>query len=261
MTDIALRNSLIAASVNKAAIERVSNRLPDLIERTRAFDRQNSQTTLSMMTLTMLNGSSPHRMARQVLAEIERRRLALSEAQVGHAETHAEIEVLSAEEPSPVRDAKLRHKTTNLALMESKINGAVKDIAVLIDAFDNIAAANGIDGGDEAAFEAAEKRHHVRRGFELLYRNMIERGRPGESAIEYLTQFGVHVQIAAAEVAGYITFTEKRIANGERMTAADLEHFFDQMADKYVHCADEAAVRMFGKADFASKDYMMRGDF
>ena len=247
--------------LNKPALQRVLTRLPELINKTRAFDRQNSQTTLGMMTLTMLNGQSPHRMVRQVLAEIERRRLALSEAQVSHAELQEEIAALTDEAASSLRDAKLRHKTNNLALMESKINGAVKDIAVLIDAFDNVVATHNIDGGDEAAFEEAEKRHHVRRAFELLYRNIIERGRPAESAIEYLTQFGVHVQIAAAEVTGYITFTEQRIAQGERMTAADLESFLDQMADKYVHCSDEAATRMFGKAEFASKDYMMRGDF
>lgn len=95
-------------------------------------------------------------------------------------------------------------------------------------------------------------------GFELLYRNMIDRGRPEESAIEYLQQFGVHPQIAAAEVNGYIMYMNQKIRTGEKISSITLENFLDEMSVKYLFCADEASENLFGKSDFTNKDYMLR---
>jgi len=243
---------------NQAAVARVTEKLPELTTKTQAFDRSNSQTTLNMMTLTMMNGQSPMRMLRQVLAEVEQRKMALAEAQLSHAKLLAEIETLNAKAPTPVVEAELRLKYFSQSMIESKVNGAFKDIAVLIDAYENIKAEHGIDDWDETTYEAEEKKHHIRRGFEFLYRNLIQFGRPQEVTIEYLQQYGVHVQVALAEVSGYITVVEDRITRGERPTGSDMEDFFDQMATKYSHCADDASKRMFGKPDFTNPEYMLK---
>ena len=81
-------------NINEAAVEKVSQYLPELDTKTKAFGSQNSQTTISMMTLTMLGGQSPFRMLRQILAEVEKRKGALSESQVTHAKMVREIEKL-----------------------------------------------------------------------------------------------------------------------------------------------------------------------
>ena len=67
----------IAKRIPKGALEKVTQRLPEIAAKTEAFGRNNSQTTLSMMTLTMMTGQSPHRQIRQILAEIERKQTAL----------------------------------------------------------------------------------------------------------------------------------------------------------------------------------------
>ena len=84
-----------ADKINAAAVAKVNKHLPELEQKTRAFDRNNSQHTLSLMTLTMLNGQSPMRMMRQIMAEVEKRKSALAEAQVNHAKTTQEIEELA----------------------------------------------------------------------------------------------------------------------------------------------------------------------
>ena len=63
--------AISADKINAAAVAKVNKHLPELAEKTRAFDRQNSQTTLSLMTLTMMTGHSPYRMMRQIMAEVE----------------------------------------------------------------------------------------------------------------------------------------------------------------------------------------------
>ena len=244
-------------NINTHAVEKVNRFLPELDEKTRAFDRNNSQTTLTMMTLTMMTGQSPYRMMRQIMAEVEKRKGALVEAQVKHARVLKEIEKLQDSEDT-VLQAKYRQKCVNIVTMESKINGSFKDIATLIDAYNNIKEKNGIEDWDEQAFEKEEKKHHVRRGFELMYRNLLDGGRASTSTIEYCQQYGVHPQVCLTEVSGYLQYTTERIANNDLPHANDLEEFLDEMADKYYLNADKTAERLFGKADFANNDYMYK---
>ena len=244
-------------NINQVAAARVAEKLPEIDKATRAFDRNNSQTTLSMMTLTMLNGHSPYRMLRQITAEVEKRKMALSEAQVSHAKQRVKILELEGED-DPVSEAELKAARHGLVMMENKINGSIKDIATLIDSYENIKAKNNIDEWDEEAFEREEKRHHVRRGFELMYRNLMDGGRASTSTIEYMQQYGVHPQVAMTEVSGYLKYTAQRIANHELLHSNDLEEFLDKMADKYYQNADKTAERIFGKADFINPEYMLR---
>ena len=246
-----------SANINKHAVEKVNRYLPELDEKTRAFDRGNSQSTLAFMTLTMMTGQSPYRMMRQIMAEVEKRKGALAEAQVNHAKHLKEIERLQ-DETDPLLQAKYRQKCVNISLMESKINGSFKDIATLIDAYNNIKEANGIEDWDEVAFEKEEKKHHVRRAFELMYRNLFNTGRSSESTVEYCQQFGLHPQVCMTEVQGYLQYTAERIQNKDYPHANDLEEFLDEMAEKYHTNPDKTSERLFGKADFATDDYMYK---
>ena len=244
-------------NINAHAVEKVNRYLPELDEKTKAFDRKNSQTTLAMMTLTMMTGQSPYRMMRQIMAEVEKRKGALAEAQVNHAKHLKEIERLE-DSDDPVLQAKYRQKCVGLSTMEQKINGSFKDIATLIDAYNNIKEAHGIDEWDEVAFEKEEKKHHVRRAFELMYRNLFNTGRSSESTVEYCQQFGLHPQVCMTEVQGYLQYTAERIQNQDYPHANDLEEFLDEMAEKYHTNPDKTSERLFGKADFATDDYMYK---
>lgn len=250
-------SAMTDSKINLPAVAKVNEYLPELTEKTRAFDRNNSQHTLALMSLTMLNGQSPMRMMRQIMAEVEKRKMALAEAQVNHAKLVVEIQELQSK-GDPVSLAELRHKSFSLEMMESKVNGAFKDIATLIDAYNNIKAKHGIDDWDEVAFEKEEKRHHVRRGFELMYRNLLEGGRAQTATIEYLQQYGVHPQVSLTEVSGYIQYVASQIKDGKLPHANDLEEFLDQMADKYCINVDATSERLFGKSDFVNPEYMLR---
>jgi len=246
-------------NINEKAVEKVTQYLPELDTKTKAFGSQNSQTTISMMTLTMLGGQSPYRMLRQILAEVEKRKGALSESQVGHAKLVREIKKLEDQTDDPVQAAKYRKACVSITTLEQKINGSFSDIATLIDAYNNIKETRGIsDEWDEESFENAEKQHHVRRCFEMMYRNLLDGGRVSTSTIEYMQQFGVHPQICQKEVAGYIAYCDDRITQGEILHANDLEDFLDEMGEKYWEGADKTSERLFGKKDFANKDFMYK---
>ena len=155
-----------------------------------------------------------------------------------------------------VEEAKVIKLKHTITMIENKANGSLKDIAILMDAYDSLKKNNDIDNWSEVDFEQEETAHHIRRGFELLYRNLIEYGRGKEGTLEYLQQYGVHVQLAIAEVSGYIELVNAMIESGERMTSLHLEDFLDEMKDKYSSNADKVSKRLFGKVDITNKEYM-----
>ena len=207
------------SKINPKAVALVNEFLPELDEKTKFFDRGNSQSTLSMMSLTMLNGHSPHRLLRQVLAETETRKMALAEAQVTHAKALEKIEKLQdklfLDPDNNVLNAKLRAAYVGIESMESKINGSFKDIATLITAYNNVKKNYNIDNWTEEEFENSEKKHHVRRGFELMYRNLMDGGRASTATIEYMQQYGIHPQVGHTEVSGYIGAVNELIKNNQ----------------------------------------------
>ena len=248
------------SKINPQAVALVNEYLPELDEKTKFFDRNNSQSTLAMMSLTMLNGHSPMRMMRQVLAETEKRKMALAEAQVSHAKALRNIEKLQDklfnDPDNNVLSAKLRAAFVNIEMMESKINGSFKDIATLINAYNNLKEAHGVEDWSEEEFEESEKRHHVRRGFELMYRNLMDGGRASTSTIEYMQQYGVHPQVGLTEVQGYIKIVNDMISRKQIPHSNHLEDFLDEMAEKYYKETDKTTQRIFGKDNIINPEIM-----
>ena len=248
------------SKINPQAVALVNEYLPELDEKTKFFDRNNSQSTLAMMSLTMLNGHSPMRMMRQVLAETEKRKMALAEAQVSHAKALRNIEKLQDklfnDPDNNVLSAKLRAAFVGIEMMESKINGSFKDIATLINAYNNLKENHGVTDWSEEEFEESEKRHHVRRGFELMYRNLMDGGRASTATIEYMQQYGVHPQVGLTEVQRYTKTVSDMIAHKEIPHSNHLEDFLDEMADKYYKETDKTTQRIFGKDNIVSPEIM-----
>lgn len=248
------------SKINPQAVALVNEFLPELDEKTKFFDRNNSQSTLSMMSLTMLNGHSPLRMLRQVLAETEKRKMALAEAQVSHARALKQIDKLQEkvflEPDNKIAQAKLRAAFVGIESMESKINGSFKDIATLITAYNNLKENYKIEDWTEEEFEESEKKHHVRRSFELMYRNLMDGGRASTSTIEYMQQYGVHPQVGFVEVQGYISVVNELISKSQIPHSNHLEEFLDAMADKYYKESDKTTQRIFGKENITNPEIM-----
>jgi len=250
---------LILSNNNGGLTKKVSESVQKISEKARSFDRTNSQTTLAMMTLTMLNGQSPMRILRQITAEVNKRTGALYEAQYNLAKKKDELKELELENSdSDVKKAEIIKLKHEIASTEFAAQGSLKDIAALSDSYERVMTNNNIDDWDEADFEQEEKRHHIRRGFEMLYRNLVEYGRGKEATLEYLQQYGVHVQVAITEVSGYIKVVNEMISKKECPDSGHLEDFLDTMRDKYEGHADKSSKRIFGTDDIINKDYMLK---
>lgn len=249
--------------INTAALEVVTKKIPEIVNKTQAFSRANSQSMLGLMSLTMLNGVSPMRLLRQVSAEIDTRRRTVLSSQVSLLEMDEEIdknlELLKEREMTEIEKIKFMQTCNSKNDLVRGLNGLLKDLASLCDQYELIKKRYNIsDDWGEDDFERDEFRHHVRRCFELLYRNLLTSGRAGEAVLEYLAQHGIHPQVALKETQGFIVVQEERINKGEIPSGMELEDFLDEMGDKYLHCPKELSQRMFGVDDFMNYDIMYK---
>ncbi len=224
-------------------IEKINSRMPEIYRATSNFGRQNSQTTGRLMSLTMLTAGNPYRVLRQCLAEIDKKRNALCEAHyeikinkikaARLSQTGDEIDILKAE--------KLNLKTAN---SQTVIEGALKDIASYIDAYDQIREANNIrPDWDELDFEKAEVEHHLRTVFQHGYRDVMMSGRLGAGTLEYSEQFGLHPQVLLDEVGLYVK-TVANIDTGAKIDSQHLHDWMTAMAEKYKFCPENAAKQL-----------------
>ena len=229
--------------------KKVQDFLPEIQEKASYF-RSNSQSTISLQTLTMMNGQSPLRMLRQIAAEVDKKKRALIEAQISFKKKQKKLEKAKSKNNHELASM----LSLQLEDFEQNIHNAMKDIAVLSDRYNEIKAKNNIDDWTEADFEEEEKIFHIRRGFELGYQQIMQSGRLGKDIIEYLQQYGVHPQVASREIVGYYQKVEADITEGIYPDSGHLEDWLDAMKDKYKGCVQKVTQRLFGKDSIVSED-------
>ena len=216
--------------------------------------RSQTQTTNQLMSLTMMT-DSPYRRLRQCLSQIERKRTALEEAYfkmqkkkvlVGQwYEKGDEMSVLKAQEAEH-------------GLMRSKnyIDGAFKEIATFQCAYDEIREAHNIpENWDERDAEEAEIDHHIKQAFRQAHREMVGSGCITSGNMEYLEQYGIHIQTATRLIADYIASEDEMIAKGQMPTVAHLYAFLDRMAETF-HDAHKTVMQRIGIKELVKEEFL-----
>ena len=217
------------------ALAQIGEQMQEINRASRVFGRKNSQMTNKLMTLTMLQDTSPYRVMRQCVAEIENRRTAVKEAVFRLKRQRVELQQM-LENIEALADHQRELMQIDIEEVASKIEdsmlyleGAFKDIASFQSAYIQVRDNNGIpDLWDEADFEEAEPTSHVRFAFLLAYRNAMSAGRMDAGTLEYLHQFGVHPREAWNEVNAYIQRADK-----EQHGYEEFETWLDDMQEKF----------------------------
>ena len=216
--------------------------------------RSNTQTTNQLMTLTMMT-DSPYRRLRQCMAQIERKRTALEEAYFKMQKKKVLIKQWYAkgDELSVMR---AREAEANIIRQKDYIEGAFKEIATFQCAYDEIREAHNIPKKwDEKDAEEAEIDHHIKQAFRQAHRDMVNTGRIGLGNMEYMEQYGIHIQTATVIIAEYIASEEKMIAEGKMPTVKHLYAFLDRMAETF-HDAHKIVMERIGIKDLLKDDFL-----
>ena len=136
------------------------------------------------------------------------------------------------------------------------IDCAFKEFATIQCAYDEIRESHNIpETWDERDAEEAEIDHHIRQAFRQAHRDMVNQGRIGLGNMEYMEQYGIHIQTATKIIADYIVKEDKMIAEGKMPTVKHLYDFLDKMAETF-HDAHKAVMNRIGIKELIKDEFL-----
>jgi len=242
------------ATITDEKLEIISKKMVAIDRANNTAGRSETQTTNQLMTLTMLT-DSPYRRLRQCLAQIEKKRGALDETYFRMKKKQVLIKQWyeKGDEMSVLKAQEAEH-----ALMRSKnyIDGAFKEIATFQCAYDEIRESYNIpENWDERDAEEAEIDHHIKQAFRQSHREMVGSGCITSGNMEYLEQYGIHIQTATRLIADYIASEDEMIAKGQMPTVAHLYAFLDRMAETF-HDAHKTVMQRIGIKELVKEEFL-----
>ena len=242
------------ATITNEKLAIISQKMVAIDRANNTAGRSETQTTNQLMTLTMLT-DSPYRRLRQCLAQIEKKRGALDETYFRMKKKQVLIKQWyeKGDEMSVLKAQEAEH-----ALMRSKnyIDGAFKEIATFQCAYDEIREAHNIpDNWDERDAEEEEIDHHIKQAFRQSHREMVGSGCITSGNMEYLEQYGIHIQTATRLIADYIASEDEMIAKGQMPTVAHLYAFLDRMAETF-HDAHKTVMQRIGIKELVKEEFL-----
>jgi len=220
------------ATITPAKMKKITERMVEVERANNSLGRRNTQTTNQLMTLTMLT-DSPYRRLRQILAQIENKRDALRSNFFKHQKIKLEMKEWE-EDDTPLSRIKLAEANAGMESGKKYIEGALKEIGIFQDAYEEIRKNNNIpELWDEEDAELDEIRHHIRQAFRQSHRDMILSGSISQGNAEYLEQFGIHLQTARNYIKQYIDQCEELIAEKSYPNIDHLYAFFDKCVEVF----------------------------
>ena len=228
-----IQNSITGmATMTPDKIQKISERMVEMERANNSLGRSNTQTTNQLMTLTMLT-DSPYRRLRQCLIQIHKKQDALKGTFFKHQKLELQIKEWEQEDTELSRISVAEAK---MGLESSKvyIEGALKEIAVFQDAYEEIRMNNNIPVlWDEQDAELDEIKHHIRQAFRQSHRDMVLTGSITQGNAEYLEQYGIHLQTARNYIAQYMAQCEGLIAEKAYPSIDHLYEFLDKCVETF----------------------------
>jgi predicted Fe-Mo cluster-binding NifX family protein len=189
------------------------------------------------------------------MSQIERKRSALDESYFKMRKQQIEIKdwYEDGSELSVINAQEAEHQ---MHRSKDYIDAAFKEIATFQCAYDEIREAHNIpDNWDERDAEEAEIDHHIKQAFRQAHRDMVNTGRIGLGNMEYMEQYGIHIQTATKIIADYIAKEDKMITEGKLPTVKHLYAFLDKMAETF-HDAHKDVMKRIGIKELIKEDFL-----
>ena len=226
-------NDLIPnTTLSQESLTKICDRLPELHRAKTAVGRKNSQTTSTLMTMTML-ADSPYRQMKQCLSQIDNKRNALIEAHFKTKKNKVKIEKWEESENELDR-VKAEEARVGIEQMRTSAENAMKEIGMYQDIYDEIRTSHGIPvDWDEEDFESSEIENAIRMGFRQAIQNLMSSDRIAISTVEYWEQFGIHPMVGEKLTRDYMASVNQEITAGKLPSVQSMHLFLDQMVETF----------------------------
>lgn len=250
-------NELEFKTIKAKELAEINEWMPVVNKKVAAFNKQNSQTTSSLMTLNMLD-SAPYRVLRQILAQVQKKRSALKENLYEIEKKKIEYNDLNSKEELTELE-KLDHKKLACDIIDAQghIEAALKELGALKRRYEEICKNKGIpEDWDEEDFEQQEIEHHIKSMFRNGLRDRLQ-GTHNMGTMEYFSQFGINSIVAYNLIDDYISQV-KNALNKNKFLGIETEYeFLDKMYEIFKEEYKKAAKRI-GLDSITHSDFLMK---
>jgi hypothetical protein len=250
-------NDLVkSTSISSEALTKICDRLPELERAKSAVGRTNSQTTSTLMTMTML-ADSPYRQMKQCLAQIDSKRNALIEAHFNVKKNQVKIKKWEKSD-NELDQIKAEEAKVGMEQMKSSVDNAMREIGLYQDIYDKIRDANKIpEDWDEEDFESSEVANAIRMGFRQAIQNLMSSDRISISTVEYWEQFGIHPMVGEKLTRDYMHSVKTEIDEGKFPSVQSMHMFLEQMVETFKDEHQHSLKRM-GLEKIVNDDYVYK---
>ena len=246
------------ATITNEKLAIIAEKMVEIDRVNHTAGRSQTQTTNQLMSLTMMT-DSPYRRLRQCMSQIEKKRNALEEAYFKLQKSKVLIKQWY-EKGDEISVIKAQEAESRMIRQKDYIDGAFKEIATFQCAYDEIRESHNIpEKWDERDAEEAEIDHHIKQAFRQAHRDMVNTGRIGLGNMEYMEQYGTHLQTATKVIADYIAGEDKMISEGKMPTVRHLYAFLDRMAETF-HDAHKDVLNRIGIKELIKDEFLYLED-
>jgi hypothetical protein len=257
MTTRAGHEDFSMVTVDDDRMHQIAERMEEINRGLNAFGKTNTQFVSLGLTLSE---ATPERNIRQIHAQIESKRGALSESQFRLLKQQndlkrkmlrrkeiMDIEVGGKKYPTEdYRELDVERIDIDIEEIKSKmvdgrvhVEQAIKEIGMYQDAYDDIVDHFGLEDWDEVDMEKSDVGYNLRRCFFQSLRSCRQIGHINEPNQEWLEQLGINPSFVQFEMMSFLE-TERKVMTemadedegfGDDMTA--VEEFVDHLVEKY----------------------------
>jgi len=252
-------NSLQFKTIKSKELAEINEWMPVVNKKVSAFQKRNSQTTSSLMSLNMID-AAPYRVLRQILAQAQKKRSALKESMYNIEKKKIKYnELYNKEELTELEELKMKKYACDVIDSQGYIESALKELGALKRRYEEICKNNNIpEDWDEIDFEKQEIEHHIKSMFRNGLRDRLQ-GSHNVGTMEYFSQFGINSVYAYYLIDDYIRQIKQAIVNNKKVGIETEYEFLDKMYEVFKDEYKKAAKRI-GLDSVICDDFLMKED-
>ena len=245
-----LSNSPLVKKEYKQMLTNINSTLPAIKQSSSNFYKSHSQFMGVMLDVTAI---TPIRSVKHTLAELDKTRMALEEAQLKMMKK--DIELRQKEKKLADGDYKdeLERELLETEILEVKVNmnniqnsvsGAIRKMNFFTNQYKSILKKLGKDDITEEEYEKEESRYHVMTCMKQALNAARARGGViDEGNLIYLFDMGINSAQAQAEIYAYLEMENRLMKEGKAPTHEMTMQWLEACADKFSGDAEKFAER------------------
>ena len=245
-----LSNSPLVKKEYKQMLTNINATLPAIKQSSSNFYKSHSQFMGVMLDVTAI---TPIRSVKHTLAELDKTRMALEEAQLKMMKKDIELRQKEKKlEDGDYKDelerelleTEILEVKVNMANIQNSVSGAIRKMNFFTNQYKSILKKLGKDDITEEEYEKEESRYHVMTCMKQALNAARARGGViDEGNLIYLFDMGINSAQAQAEIYAYLKMENDMMGQGKAPTHEMTMQWLEACADKFSGDAEKFAER------------------